>query len=78
LCLEIPEAVREVGRLTDINAVNINETETVEVGCEVCLSLLKMLYQQNLEQVRKPRATRRDEPTRAADCTISGCGVIQI
>jgi hypothetical protein len=35
-CLEVPEAVREGGRLTDIDSVDIHETEPVEVGCEVC------------------------------------------
>src|ERR1700682_4581643 len=35
LRLQVPEAVREVGRLTDIDSVDIHETETVEVGREV-------------------------------------------
>ena len=43
-----------------------------------CLSLLKIISQHKLEQGRKPRATSRDEPTRAASCTIGGCRVIQI
>jgi hypothetical protein len=42
------------------------------------LSLLKILSQQKLEQVRKSKATSRDEPTRAAGCDISGSRVIQI
>jgi hypothetical protein len=42
------------------------------------LSLLKMFSQQKLERVRTPRVTSRDEPTRAADCTIRNCRVIQI
>src|SRR5258708_24837625 len=40
------------------------------------LSLLKIPSRQKLGPVRKPRATRRDEPARAA-CAISGCRAIQ-
>ena len=39
------------------------------------LSLLKILSEQKSEQVRKPKATSHDEPTRAAGCTICGCRV---
>jgi hypothetical protein len=39
---------------------------------------LKVLSQQKLQQVRKPRATSRDQPVRAAGCTICGCRLIQI
>jgi len=48
-----------------------------EVANRVEVSLLKIFSQQKLEQVRKPGATSRDEPTRAAD-SISGCRAIQI
>ena len=44
----------------------------------VSLSLLKILSQQQLGQVWKPRANSRDKPTRAAGGTISSCRVIQI
>jgi hypothetical protein len=37
-----------------------------------------MFCQQKLEQLRKPRATSRDEPARAIACTVSGCRAIQI
>jgi hypothetical protein len=43
-----------------------------------CLSLLKILSQEKLEQLRKSRATSRDESMRVAGSTISGCRVIQI
>jgi hypothetical protein len=42
------------------------------------LSLLKILSQEKLEQLRKSRATSRDESMRVAGSTISGCRVIQI
>ncbi len=40
--------------------------------------LLKILFQQELKQVPKPRASSHDEPTRAASCTISSCRAILI
>jgi NADP-dependent 3-hydroxy acid dehydrogenase YdfG len=47
------------------------------IGCDIAMSLSRM-GAQVAKQVRKPRATTRNEPTRAARCTISGCRVIQI
>jgi hypothetical protein len=48
------------------------------ISALISLSLLKILSQQQLGQVWKPRANSRDKPTRAAGGTISGCRVIQI